>query len=187
LTEIIAPDIDLDEANYAHCQVVEILPIKAEDFFKWYMIEPPENFMRGTLVVSPVTGTGPLPGPDYGVEGSARTFSFKDGTVASERILSTNLPHEYFYQPYAYNNPMCMLADYAKSTMRSIPEGDNARIVWDYAFHARNKLALPFVKMFVSLDWKRNMANGLKIIKAHLAEHGTTKSIHEVENLNKAA
>jgi hypothetical protein len=43
------------------------------------------------------------------------------------------------------------------------------------------------VKLFVTLDWKRNLMNGLKIIKAHLEVHGTSKRIHEVNDLKKAS
>ncbi len=187
MPHIIAPEIDLDESNYAHCQVIETLPIPADTFFDWYMDEPPENFMVGTLIVAPITGTEPISAEPYGKPGTSRLFHFKDGTVARERILTMDMPREYFYQPYGYDNPIHFLSDHAKSTMRAEPDGENTRIVWDYAFHAKNKVALPFVKLFVSLDWKRNLMNGLKIIKAHLEAHGTSKRIHEVNYLKKAS
>lgn len=187
MNQTTAPELDPDESNYAHCRVVEVLPIEADKFFEWYLQEPIENFMHGTLMVSPVSGTQPLPGDAYGVPGSERLITFKDGTVARERIISMDLPRSYFYMPYAYTNPMRLFSDHAKATMASVPEGDNARIVWDYAFHARNKASLQVVKLFVSFDWRRNMANGLKVIKAHLEKHGPTKRIHEVADLAEAA
>ena len=182
-----APDLDPDDTNYAHCQVIETLPIPADSFFEWYMGEPPENFMMGTIVVPPIIGTEPLSKEPYGNAGTSRIFHFKDGTVAAERIISMDMPREYFYQPYAYDNPIHFLSDHAKSTMRAEPDGENTKIIWDYAFHAKNKYALPLVKLFVSLDWKRNLTNGLKVIKAHLEVHGTSKRIHEVSDLKKAA
>ncbi|MEE9315086.1 MAG: SRPBCC family protein [Rhizobiaceae bacterium] len=187
MPHIIAPDLDPDDSNYAHCQVIETLPIPADSFFDWYMDEPPENFMMGTLVVSPITGTEPISKEPYGKPGTSRLFNFKDGTVARERIISMDMPREYFYQPYGYDNPIHLLSDYAKSTMRAEPDGENTRIVWDYAFHAKNKVALQVVRLFVSFDWKRNLQNGLTVIKAHLEEHGTSKRIHEVIARDKAA
>ncbi|QDZ02060.1 hypothetical protein FQ775_17660 [Nitratireductor mangrovi] len=187
MSDVVVPALDPDESNYAHCQVVDVLPIRAERFFDWYIDEPIENFMLGTPFVSPVLGCEPLPGDPYGVPGSERLIKFKDGTVARERILSTDFPNSYFYMPYAYDNPIRLFSDHAKGRMTALPEGDNARIVWDYAFHARNRLALNVVKLFVALDWKRNMANGLKVIKAHLAEHGPEKRIHEVGGALKVA
>ena len=55
---------------------------------------------------------------------------FKDKTVASEVVVAADLPNSYSYQPYAFNNPMCMLADYAKSTMRVEADGENTRVIW---------------------------------------------------------
>ena len=63
--------------------------------------------------------------------------------------------------------------------MQALPEDGKTRIVWDYAFHARNGIALPVLKLFVTLDWKRNLANGLSVLKKHLETHGTDKRIHE--------
>ncbi|MEE9375707.1 MAG: SRPBCC family protein [Rhizobiaceae bacterium] len=182
-----APLLDSNDANYAHCCCEIIIDLKAQDFFDWYMHEPIENFMHGTLIVPPITGTEPLPGPKWGKQGAARKITFKDGTVASEKILSLNLPLEYHYQPWAYNNPVRLLSDYAKSTMRAEPMGDKTRIVWDYSFHARNMVALQPLKLFMMLDWKRNLENGLKVLKAHLEEHGTCKRIHETIAMKKAA
>jgi len=176
----IAPQMDLDEGNYAHCQVSEYLPIAPDRFFDWYISEPIENFMLGTLIVPPITGTRVLTEGPFGGAGSARHISFKDGTIAYEKVISTDYPRAYSYQPYAYNNPVRLLSDYAKATMSVQPEGDGARVVWDYAFHARNKMALPAVKLFVKLDWARNLSNGLKIIRAHLEQHGVSRRIDEV-------
>lgn len=182
-----APELDLDESNYAHCQVTETLSIPAEDFFDWYMKEPIENFMLGTLVVSPVTRVEPLTDIPFGEPGSARLIHFKDRTVARERVLTNDLPKQYSYQPYGYNNPMHLLADYAKATMRIEPYGDGSRIVWDYAFHAKNKAVLPLVKLFVKLDWTRNLKGGLKVIKDHLDANGTSVHIHDVISKQAAA
>ncbi len=175
----VAPDIDPDESNYAHCRVEETLPIKADTFFDWYLNEPIPNFMIGTLIVSPVSGVSALPGQTYGVPGHSRIIEFKDGTIAYERILTSDFPRQYFYQPYAFTNPVRLISDHAKATMKAVQEGDHTRIVWDYAFHARHKLFVPFLKLFVSLDWARNMRNGLKVIKKHMDVHGTSKHIHE--------
>lgn len=182
-----APDIDPDESNYAHCQVSEELSVPADAFFDWYMKEPIENFMLGTLVVSPVTGVEPLSDKPFGEVGSARLIHFKDGTIARERVLTNDLPRQYSYQPYGYNNPMHLLADYAKATMRIEPHGEGSRVIWDYAFHAKNKAALPLVKLFVKLDWNRNLTGALKIIKHHLEHHGPTVHIHAVAEGKAAA
>lgn len=179
---VTVPQLDPDESNYAHCQIVDILDVEADQFFDWYVSEPIENFMHGTAFVSPITGCSPLPGPDYGVPGSERMIHFKDGTEAREYIISTDFPRSYFYLPYAYNNPIRLFSDHAKARMTALPEGPGkTRIVWDYAFHGRNKLSLQVVKLFVQLDWTRNMRNGLNVIKAHLAKHGVAKRIHEVK------
>ena len=73
----IAPDIDPNESNYAHCRVEEILPIKPEAFFDWYFAQEPESIMLGTLVVSPIVKTLPIQGPTFGEVGSARSFVFQ--------------------------------------------------------------------------------------------------------------
>jgi hypothetical protein len=172
-----APALD----GYATCKAECMVNIPADQFFDWYMLEPLENFMLGTLIVPPIIATMACPGPAWGRAGSARKIFFKDGTVALERILTTNLPHSYFYQPWAYTNPVRLMSDYATSTMSVIDEGGKTRIVWDYGFHARYAVLKPFLQAFVSLDWKRNLQNGLKIIKAHLDVHGTSKRIHEVQ------
>ncbi len=182
-----APDLDLNEANYAHCQVTEILPIPANEFFDWYMKEPPESFMLGTLVVPPIVSTEVISKEKFGTVGSARFFKFKDGTVAYEEVLSANFPEKYSYLPYGYDNPIHFLSDHAKSTMRVEADGENTRVIWDYAFHAKNKFTLPLVKLFVSLDWKRYLTNGLTVIRSHLETHGTSKQIHEVVEFEKAA
>lgn len=90
------------------------------------------------------------------------------------------MPTGYSYQPWAYTSPVRLLSDYAVSEMRAIPEDGKTRIVWDYAFHARNGIALPVLKLFVALDWKRNLANGLSVLKTHLEQHGFDKRISEV-------
>jgi len=175
----IVPSQDPNEENYAHCQVTALMPIEADRFFDWYMDEPIENFMRGTTFVAPIIGTALLSGTTYRNAGDQRRIHFKDGTVASELILSTDFPRSYSYQPYAYDNPIRLFSDYAKSTMAAVSEGPQTKIVWDYAFHARNKAALQVVKLFVALDWKRNLQNALAVIEKHLAEHGPSKHIHE--------
>ena len=187
MTDISAPEIDPDETNYAHCQVTEMLPVRADTFFDWFLNEKPENFMRGTLLVSPITGVEPLSAEPFGTPGTSRLFHFKDGTIAREVVLSSDFPREFTYQPYGYDNPICFLSDYAKATMRAEPAGDGTLITWDYAFHAKNKIALLPVKLFVSLDWKRNLKNALGIIKSHLEMHGTSKVMEEVVDTAKAA
>lgn len=173
------PDPDTHDENYARCRVETVIAIPAKTFFDWYMFEPIENFMLGTLIVPPITGTEPVSGPEWGKAGACRKIFFKDGTTSLERILETNLPASYRYQPWAYTSPVRLLSDYAVSTMQAVPEGGNCRIVWDYGFHPRNAIARPLLQLFVTLDWKRNLANGLKVIKAHLEAHGTAKSISE--------
>ncbi len=179
MAEIAAPALTEDAGKYAHCRLEEVIDLPAESFFDWYLSEPIENFMLGTLVVPPITGTEALPGPDWGEPGAARKIFFKDGSTALERILSTDLPNGYRYQPWAYTSPVRLLSDYAVSEMRVAPENGKTRLTWNYAFHARNGIALPVLKLFVSLDWKRNLANGLRVLKAHLELHGTDKRIHE--------
>lgn len=179
MTDPIAPALDPDDSNYAHCRVIERLPIPADQFFDWYIAEPIENFMLGTFFVSPIIGTRVITEGPFGSKGTARHISFKDGTVAYERVTETNYPHGYSYQPYAYDNPIRLFSDYAKATMTAEPDGDGCRIVWDYAFHAKNKAALQVVKLFVKLDWARNLANGLKVIRAHMEKHGVSRSIRD--------
>ncbi len=182
------PEIDPDESNYAHCQVTEILPIAADTFFDWYMAEQPENFMRGTMLVSPMVGVEQLSAEPFGAPGTTRLFHFKDGTVAREIVLASDFPRKYSYQPYGYDNPIHFLSDHAKATMRADPNSDGTTLVtWDYAFHAKNKFALPPVGLFVSLDWKRNLANALKVIKAHLEVYGTSRQMGEVSDLEQVA
>lgn len=168
-----------DDNNYATCRVEAVIGIRADAFFDWYMHEPIENFMLGTLMVPRITRTEPLPGPAWGEPGAARKIWFKDGTTSLERILSTDLPRSYSYQPWAYTNPVKLISDYATSTMAAVPEGDQCRIVWDYGFHAKYSWARPMLRAFVHLDWKRNLEGGLKVIKAHLETHGTARRIHE--------
>ena len=182
-----APDLDPNESNYAHCRVEEIMPIPADTFFDWYIGEPIENFMLGTLIVPPIVGTKTMTESPFGAPGSDRLIHFKDRTVARERVLTSDYPRSYSYQPYAYTNPMRLFSDHAKATMTAVPEGEHARIVWDYAFHARSTMALPIVRLFVQMDWKRNLAGGLKVIRAHLEQHGTSRRIHEVRPSRQAA
>ena len=61
--------------------------------------------------------------------------------------------------------------------MRVGPEGNKARIVWDYSVHARNSLVKALLHLFVTLDWKRNLANGLKVVKKHLETRGPSRRI----------
>lgn len=170
---------DPADNGYATCRVEDVIAVPADSFFDWYMFEPIENFMLGTLIVPPITGTEPIDGPAWGEPGAARKIFFKDGTSSLERILSTDLPRSYSYQPWAYTSPVRFLSDHAVSTMSALPEGDATRIVWDYGFHPKNALAKPLLQGFVSLDWKRNLQNGLNVIKQHLEAHGTAKRIHE--------
>ena len=172
---------ELAKDGYATCRIETIVDVPADSFFDWYMREPVENFMVGSVMVPPIVATKPLPGPEWGMTGAARHFTFKDGTVALERILSTDLPRSYTYQPWAYDNPIRLLSDHAVSTMSALPEDGKTRIVWDYGFHARQGWMVPLLQAFVSLDWSRNLANGLKIIKAHLEAHGTAQRIHEMK------
>ena len=187
MAALTAPALDPDETNYAHCQVTSVVPVKADDFFDWYMSEPIENFMLGTAFVSPIIGTALLSGTGFRQPGDQRRIHFKDGTVASEVIRSTDFPRSYSFQPYAYDNPIRFFSDYAKATMTALPESDEAKIVWDYAFHAKNKPSLQVVRLFVALDWKRNLQNALGVIQAHLAAHGTSRHIHEAGLAAKAA
>jgi len=176
MSDVIVPDLDSDFSNYAHCQVSETLPIAPDSFFDWFMNEPPENLMLGTLLVSPMTGTEPLSEEGFGAPGTKRMFHFKDGTIAREVMLETDLPKRISYQPYGYNNPICFLSDHAKASMRVDPHKDGALITWDYAFHAKNKFALQLVKLFVSLDWKRNLRNALKVMKSKLEDMGVSEA-----------
>lgn len=167
--------------SYATCRVECVVDVPANQFFDWYMHEPIENFMHGTLIVPPIVATTPVDGPRWGEPNSARKIFFKDGTVALERILSTDLPRSYHYQPWAFTNPVRLISDYATSTMSAHDENGKTRIVWDYGFHARYAFTKPFLQAFVSLDWKRNLENGLKALKAHLDVYGTSKRIHDVK------
>lgn len=172
-----APDPEKKDSAYASVRVETCIDMNADDFFAWYLQEPLENFMLGTMIVPPITGSTVLSGPQWGKAGSSRKIFFKDGTTSLERIIETNLPHSYHYQPWAYTNPVRLISDYAVSTMHAVPEGNKTRIIWDYGFHARHRLVKPLLQLFVTLDWKRNLANGLKVIKAHLETHGTSRRI----------
>jgi Polyketide cyclase / dehydrase and lipid transport len=169
----------MPDNSYATVRVETVINMKADDFFSWYLHEPIENFMLGTLIVPPITGTEPLPGPAWGEPGASRRIFFKDGTTSLERILETDLPRSYIYQPWAYTSPVRLLSDYAVSTMRAEPEDGKTRIIWDYGFHARNGIARPVLQLFVTFDWKRNLANGLKMLKTHLETHGTARRMRE--------
>lgn len=162
---------------YASTSVETVIDIAPDNFFAWYLFEPIENFMLGTLIVPPITATEALPGPAWGEAGSIRKITFKDGTTSLERILSTDLPRSYRYQPWAYTNPVRVLSDYAVSSMRVEPIGGKCRVVWDYSFHARYRFAKPLLQLFVTLDWRRNLANGLKIVKQHLETAGPASRI----------
>lgn len=165
------------------------MPIPADVFFDWYIGEPIENFMHGTLMVPPIVGTKTTTDGPYGGGGSDRLIFFRDGTLARERVLSTDFPRTFTYQPYAYTNPMRLFSDHAKATMSAFPDGDGTRVVWDYAFHARRKIYLPIVRLFVQMDWKRNLANGLAVLREHLEhleQHGTARRIHEAALDNAA-
>ncbi len=175
-----APEPDRNSAAYAWVRVEETIDVPADEFMGWYMFEPIENFMLGTIVVPPITGTEPLPGPAWGMPGAGRRIFFRDGTVSLERMLSTDLPRGYSYQPWAYTNPVRLLSDHAVSTMRAEAAGTMTRIVWDYGFHARSRMARPLLQLFVNLDWKRNLQGALRVLKTHLEVHGTGKRIHEV-------
>ena len=165
--------------GYARCRVEGTIAIPADSFFDWYMYEPLENFMHGAMIVPGIARTEPLAGPSWGEPGSARKIIFRDGSSALERILSTDLPRSYSYQPWAYTNPVRLMSDYAVSTMSALPEGDGTRIVWDYGFHARNSVFMPMLQLFVSVNWTRNLQNGLTVFKRHLETHGTQKRIVE--------
>ena len=165
--------------GYARCRVEGTIAIPADSFFDWYLYEPLENFMHGALIVPGIAATEPLPGPQWPEAGAARKIVFRDGSIALERILSTDLPRSYSYQPWAYTNPVRIMSDYAVSTMNALPDGDGTRIVWDYGFHARSSLFMPLLQAFVSINWTRNLDNGLKVFKQHLETHGTAMRIHE--------
>ena len=94
-----APEPDLVGKLYASTTVATVIDMPPEDFFAWYLHEPIENFMLGTLIVPPITATQAIPGPEWGKPGSSRKIFFKDGTTSLERILSTDLPRSYKYQP----------------------------------------------------------------------------------------
>jgi len=174
------PALDGDPGRYASVRVEETIAIDADAFLPWYMHEPIENFMLGTLAVPPITGTEMLPGPAWGELGAARRIHFRDGTVSLERITALDLPRSYSYQPWAYTNPVRLISGHAVSTMAALPDPSGTRIVWDYGFHARSALVRPLLQAFVTLDWRRNLANGLKVLKLHLEAHGTARRIHEV-------
>jgi len=176
-----APKVDTNESNYAHCRVEEVIDMQATDFFEWYLRQRLENFMKGTMVVPPITGSEALEGPQWGEVDSARKIFFKDGTEALERIIATDFPNGYEYQPWAYTSPVRLLSDFATSNMRAVQDGDQTRIIWDYAFHSKSALALPVLKLFVMLDWKRNLTGGLKIIKQHIEAHGTAVDLHQAD------
>lgn len=181
-----APRPESDMNRYATVRVEAVIDMPADEFMAWYMFEPIENFMLGTLVVPPITGTEPMPGPAWGEAGAARKIFFRDGTTSLERITATDLPRGYSYQPWAYTSPVRLLSDYAVSTMRAEPEGGRTRIVWDYGFHPRNALARPLLQVFATYDWKRNLANALDLLKAHLEMHGTSQRMHEVSRARAA-
>lgn len=169
--------------GYATCRVECVVDIAADTFFDWYLFEPIENFMHGTMIVAPITGTQMMDGPAWPETGSVRGISFKDGTTALERITSMNLPRSYCYQPWAFTNPIRLLSNYATATMSALPENGKTRIVWDYGFHPRSPIMRPLLQAIVSLDWKRNLQNGLDVLKAHLDVHGTAKRIHEINKV----
>lgn len=176
-----APPLDPNEANYARCQVTEVLPVPFGTFFDWYFVEPVEHFMRGTVTVAAITSVENIPGFTYGRPREPRIYHFRDGTRAYEHVLESNFPHGYSYQSWAFTNPVKFICDHAKARMRAEPDGTGrTKITWDYAFHARNRLVLPFLQLFVGVEWRRSMRSVLGILKAHLARHGTTSQIHDV-------
>ncbi|MGB6118788.1 MAG: SRPBCC family protein [Mesorhizobium sp.] len=173
-----APEIDPVEINYAHCQVTEYLPIKADDFFDWYLSQPMENFMPGSLIVPAIATTDNVGAHSYGSVGSTRRIKFKNGKTAYERVFYTNFPRSYSYQPYAYMIPISLFSDYAKATMTVLPEGDGCKVVWDYAFHARNSLSLNFVRLFVKLEWTRYLSSALELMRNRLEQQTASAQGH---------
>lgn len=181
-----APELSKDLTSFARCEVDILIDIKAKDFFRWYVDEPIENFMLGTLSVSPIICTEMLDGPKWGKVGSARKIFFKDKSTALEKILKTDFPHGYEYQPWAFTNPVRFLSDYALATMKVEDVNGKARVIWNYGFHAKNSVALPLLNLFVRLDWRRNMTNALGLLKEHLETHGTGKRMHEIKEQEAA-
>jgi hypothetical protein len=178
------PAPELAKDGYATCTVETVIDIPADTFFDWYLFEPVESFMVGSVMVPAIIATQPLESPAWPQPGSTRKYTFKDGTVALEHIVSTNLPRSYSYQAWAYDNPVRFLSDHAKATMSALPEGNKTRVVWEYGFHARQSWMVPLLQIFVSLDWTRNLNNGLKVLKSHLETHGTS---HHIDDVKRAA
>ncbi len=170
------------ESGYARCRVEEVFNVPFDGFLEWFVHEPVENFLLGTMIVPAISGTEALAGPAWGMPGSARKIFFKDGSTSLERIVETDFPSSYTYQPWAYTNPVRFLSDYALATASVVNEKNQTRFVWDYGFHARNGLALPLLRAFVRLDWKRNMANGLAVLKKRIEVHGIKHRIHEMQD-----
>lgn len=166
-----APELDPDNSNYAHCQLVDILPIPADKFLDWFLAVPLEDYMLGSMIVPVITGTRPLSEKPYGTAGTSRIIDFRDKSECRECIISTDFPNSYFYQPYGFTSPLRFLSDHAKSTMHcEAVDKDTTRIVWDYAFHARNKIALQLIRIFVKVDWMRYMKGAIDTLKVQLAE-----------------
>lgn len=183
-----APQLDADSSSYVKCQVAETLPIAAGLFFDWYLKQAPENFMQGTMVIAPVVAHEPLTRQPFGEKNASRMMHFEDGTVARERVLEENLPRSLTSQLFGYDHSIRLVADHATSTI-SVKEVDaeHCRVVWDYAFHARNAASMSVLKLFVPFDWKRNISNALNAMRDQLEAKHDDGSKTVVEQLDKAA
>ncbi len=127
------------------------------------MREPIENFMLGTAFVAPITGTALILRIVVRKRGRRAPHPLPGRHRGAERILSTDFPRSYSYMPYAYDIPIRLFSDYAKATMSALPVADEeARIVWDYTPSTRRTVHhCRWCGLFVALDWKRNLQNGL--------------------------
>lgn len=182
-----APALTLDDGLYAPCRAEIEINMEAKRFFDWYMNEPVENYMLRTLLVPSLTGFEMLEGPDWGKKDSARKLFFTDGTICLERILEEDFPRSYSYQPWAYDNPVSLISNHAHSTMRAEDVDGCTRIVWDYAFHAKNRICLPPLKLFMAGNWRPHLEAALARMRDHLETAGPDVHMHEAAETTIAA
>ncbi|NWG70216.1 MAG: SRPBCC family protein [Parvularculaceae bacterium] len=128
----------------------------------------------GSRISDFVRPFGPLPGvarvegpADWRAPGETRLITLTDGSSLEEELTGLDPGRRFSYRATRFSGPFGALVAQGLGEWSLTAEGTGrTRLVWSYAFAAKNALALPLLALLVRSLWPAYMQAALRRLKA---------------------